>query len=158
VDFAATRLYDEGTPDFSDFENATGNSKKRCRRICNCWWNRFVAQGMSQATQWRRRDVSSEIPHCTGRTRRELRTLVSIEDLGRDLCYALRSSDEVVAFAAVAIATLGLGLAPRPRFFSVIDNVLLEPFSLQGCQTHSLSTDSRYWPRTGRRPPGIYIE
>jgi len=64
--------------------------------------------------------------------RRELRTFVSVEDLGRDVRYALRSLARSRAFAAVAIATLGLAIGASTAIFSVIENVLLEPFPYKG--------------------------
>ena len=90
--------------------------------------DRFVAQGMSPE------DAAAAARRQFGNTtllqeeRRELRMLVSLEDLGRDLRYALRSLGRSRAFAAVAIVTLGLGIGASTAIFSVIDNVLLDPF------------------------------
>src|SRR5437588_9156843 len=90
--------------------------------------DRFVAQGMS------REDAAAAARRQFGNTtllqedRRELWTLVSVEDLGRDLRYELRSLGRSRAFAAVAIATLGLGIGAWTAILSVMYNVLLEPF------------------------------
>ena len=94
--------------------------------------DRFVTQGMS------REEVAEAARRQFGNTtvlqedRRELRTFVSVEDLGRDVRYALRSLARSRAFAAVAIATLGLAIGASTAIFSVIENVLLEPFPYKG--------------------------
>jgi hypothetical protein len=71
--------------------------------------DRFVAQGMSrEAAAAARRQFGNTM--LLQEKRRELRTLVSLEDLGRDLRHALRSLARSHAFAAVAIAMLALGI------------------------------------------------
>jgi putative ABC transport system permease protein len=51
-----------------------------------------------------------------------------VASLGQDLRYALRQFRRNPGFALVAILTLGLGIGASTSIFSVIDNVLLEPF------------------------------
>src|SRR5437016_5327943 len=94
--------------------------------------DKFAQQGLSQ------KDAAAAARRQFGNTtllqedRREMQTLASVKALGHDLRYAVRTLWRNRGFAMVSIATLGLGIGAATAIFSVIDNVLLEPFPYQG--------------------------
>jgi putative ABC transport system permease protein len=54
--------------------------------------------------------------------------------LGQDFRYALRNLRKAPGFAVVAIITLALGIGASTAIFSVIENVLMEPFPYPDAQ------------------------
>jgi putative ABC transport system permease protein len=54
--------------------------------------------------------------------------------LGQDIRYALRNLRKAPGFAVVAIITLALGIGASSAIFSVIENVLMEPFPYPDAQ------------------------
>jgi putative ABC transport system permease protein len=59
-----------------------------------------------------------------------------METLGPDIRYALRNLRKTPGFAVVAIITLALGIGASTAIFSVIDNVMMEPFPYPDAQRY----------------------
>jgi len=59
-----------------------------------------------------------------------------METLKQDIRYALRNLGKTPGFALVAIITLALGIGASTAIFSVIDNVLMEPFPYTDAQRY----------------------
>lgn len=58
---------------------------------------------------------------------RDFRGLAWLEQLGRDIRYALRTFRKNPTFAAVAILSLGLGIGANTAIFSLINTLLIRP-------------------------------
>src|SRR5215510_14584659 len=57
-----------------------------------------------------------------------------METIGQDIRYALRNLAKSPGFAVVAISTLALGIGASTAIFSVIDNIMMEPFPYPDAQ------------------------
>ena len=61
---------------------------------------------------------------------------VHMETLVQDMRYAVRNLGKTPGFAAIAVLTLALGIGASTAIFSVIDNILMEPFPYPDAQRY----------------------
>lgn len=77
-----------------------------------------------------------------------------LEDLGRDLRYALRTLGRNRGFAAVAVLSLALGIGANAAIFSLINAVMLRALPVKEpdrlVQIARLSTEGRFYPLSYR--------
>jgi ABC-type proline/glycine betaine transport system permease subunit len=67
-----------------------------------------------------------------------------METLAQDVRYALRTLRKAPGFAIVAILTLAMGIGASTAIFSVMENILMEPFPYPTLHGH---TDPRHGER-----------
>src|SRR5687767_8299311 len=65
--------------------------------------------------------MSTEVPHDT-------RSFRWLGDLRRDVAYGVRTLSKTRAFTVTATVTLALGIAAMTVIYSVVRNVVLDPF------------------------------
>src|SRR5688572_27789154 len=88
---------------------------------------------------YRRRGLSPEAARLAARrefggveqakeVQRDARTLRWLADASRDVQYAVRTLTRAPGFTIVAVVTLGLGIGAATVIYSVVRNVVLDPF------------------------------
>ena len=108
----------------------------------------YVASGMSLAEARRRAHLAFGGLEQVKQDCREARIENHVEDLLRDFQYALRSLAKDRRFAVIAIVALALGIAATTVMFSVIYNVVFDPFPYRDFQ-HSVTFEMRDLAGTG---------
>jgi putative ABC transport system permease protein len=61
-----------------------------------------------------------------------------METLRQDIRYALRNLQKTPGFAVVAVLTLALGIGASTAIFSILENILMEPFPYPDAQRYML--------------------
>jgi len=112
----------------------------------------YVRQGLSpeEARRAARRSFGGETQ--TKEVYRQVRSFVWLEELPRDLRYALRTLRRSPAFTATAAATLALAIGTSTAMFSVLDAVLLRPLAYRSPERLAMlwTEDSTQNLREGR--------
>jgi predicted permease len=90
-----------------------------------------VARGMTPAEARRRAYMKLGNPTVIREEIWRMNSLVSVEDLGRDIRYAVRQLVRNPGFAAIAIVTLALGIGVNTAIFAVANGLLFSSFHVR---------------------------
>jgi len=114
----------------------------------------FVASGMDPEEARRHAHLAFGGLEQVKQDCREARIENHIQDFLRDLQYALRSLAKDRRFAMIAIFALALGIGATTVMFSVIYNVVFDPFPYRDFQ-HSIVFEMRDLASTGDKGEGV---
>jgi predicted permease len=89
-----------------------------------------IARGLPPEEALRQAHVKFGNPRTTRERVWEYRSIPWLEDLARDLRFALRSLAKSRGFAVAAVLTLALGIGAATAVYSLVDGVLLRPLPL----------------------------
>jgi hypothetical protein len=113
----------------------------------------YLAAGMDRAEAERRAFLEFGNPAQIEESVRDVRGRW-LEDLGRDLRYALRALGRNRGFAAVAVLSLALGIGANAAIFSLINAVMLRALPVKEpdrlVQITRLSPEGRFSPLSYR--------
>ena len=93
-----------------------------------------MARGMTPGEARRRACMKLGNPTTIREEIWKMNSFVSVEDLGRDVRYALRQLWKSPGFAAIAIVTLALGIGVNTAVFSMVNGLLFSSLHIENEQ------------------------
>jgi putative ABC transport system permease protein len=114
----------------------------------------FVASGMDEEEARRRAHLTFGGLEQVKQDCRDSRIENHIQDFLRDLQYAFRSLGKDRRFALIAVFALALGIGATTVMFSVLYNVVFDPFPYRDFQ-HSIVFEMRDLASTGDKGEGV---
>src|SRR5262245_20073903 len=90
----------------------------------------YIAEGMSEFQARLEAGLQFGAPEVTKEYCRDMRRTHFIEDLVKDVLYALRSFRKSLGFTLTAVGSLALGIGANTIVFSVLNALVLKPLPL----------------------------